>query len=497
MTLLYSGAQIRELEALVFTQEIDTPIGLMEKAGQAAFDALQARWPEASQIAVFCGSGNNAGDGFIVAKLAREAGLAVSVHTIGEFDDLTDTAKLACQQALDAGVPCVQFQADFCVDASVDVVVDALLGTGLKGKTSDIYANCIDAINSSAALRLACDVPSGLNADTGCAEDAVVQADLTVTFIGYKRGLFVRNARAVCGEIVVDRLAIPDNLFKKAEHAAELLEWDDIKPLLPRRRRDAHKGDFGHVLIIGGDYGMGGAVRMAAEAAMRVGAGLVTVATRPEHVSVVSGMRPEAMCARCTNAAELEALLERATTIVIGPGLGKGEWSRELLDVVLKSDLPKVLDADALNLLSQTPIARQDWVLTPHPGEASRLLQCGTGDIQCNRFDAAKELQQRYDGVVVLKGSGTIIQSNARIPYVCTAGNPGMATGGMGDILSGIIGGLIAQGLPLDQAAEAGVFIHSKAADMAADKNGERGLLATDILSFLNTLVNPYMQIDE
>lgn len=497
MTLLYNSAQIQELEALVFSQEIDTPIGLMGKAGHAAFKALQSRWPDAGKIAVFCGSGNNAGDGFIVARLAHEAGLFVTIYTVGELSELSETARMACQQAIEAKIPCVQFHPDLCVSSDVDVIVDALLGTGLRGKASKIYAQCIAAINASDALRLSCDIPSGLNADTGCAEDAVVQADLTVSFIGLKRGLFIRNARAVCGEVVVDTLGLPESIFKKVEYTAELLEWNDIKPWLPRRRRDAHKGDFGHVLIIGGDYGMGGAVRMAAEAAMRVGAGLVTVATRPEHISVVSGMRPEAMCARCTNAEELEALLEHATTIVIGPGLGKGEWSRELLSVVLRSQLPKVLDADALNLLSQTPMARQDWVLTPHPGEASRLLQCGTGDVQCDRFEAAKELQHRYDGVIVLKGSGTIIQSNARIPYVCTAGNPGMATGGMGDILSGVIGGLIAQGLPLDQAAEAGVFIHSKAADMAAAENGERGLLATDILGYLNTLVNPYMQITE
>lgn len=496
MTFLYTSDQVQELEALVFSQGVDTPTGLMEKAGHAIFEAINTRWEGIKKIAVFCGKGNNAGDGFVVARLAHEAGCDVIVYTIADLNSLSETAKIACQRALDAGIKSIEFQPDFCVADDVDCIVDALLGTGFRGEIEASYQACIDVINKFDGLRVACDVPSGLNANTGCADGVVVQADLTVSLVGFKRGQFIRNARAVCGELIHCTLEIPDSIFRKIEHAAELLEWDDIKPWLPRRRRDAHKGDFGHVLIIGGDYGMGGAVRMAAEATMRVGSGLVTVATRPEHVSVVSGMRPEVMCVRCTTGEELEALIERATTIVIGPGLGKGDWSKQLLDTVLQSDLPKVLDADALNLLSQAPIARNDWVLTPHPGEASRLLQCGTGDVQSDRFEAASELQHRYDGVIVLKGSGSIIQSTARIPYVCSAGNPGMATGGMGDILSGIIGGLIAQGLSLEQAAEAGVYIHAKAADLAADEKGERGLLATDILSYLSTLVNPYMQID-
>jgi NAD(P)H-hydrate epimerase len=240
---------------------------------------------------------------------------------------------------------------------------------------------------------------------------------------------------------------------------------------------------------------MGGAVRMAAESAMRIGAGLVTVATRPEHISVVSGMRPEAMCHRCCNADDLREILERCTTIVIGPGLGKTEWAQELLSVVMESELPKVLDADALNMLSEMPRPCNNWVLTPHPGEAARLLHCGTGDVQKDRFQAARELQHQYDGVIVLKGSGTIIDGPSDIPYVCSGGNPGMATGGMGDILSGMIGGLLAQGLELERAAEAGVFIHAKAADKAAQEQGERGLLATDVLNYLPELINPYMQL--
>jgi hydroxyethylthiazole kinase-like uncharacterized protein yjeF len=493
MTFLYTNSQIRELEALTISEEIDTEDGLMEKAGFAAFNKLKEEWPNARKITVICGKGNNGGDGFVVARLAREAGLDVAIYTIGDVKDYKGAALTACNKAHDLGLDFTLYQPDICF--SGDVIVDGLLGSGLNGEVKEPFKDCIEAINKSEIPILALDVPSGIDVNTGCIFGVAVQVDITMTFIGLKQGLFTHAAREKCGTVFLDDLSIPKEIFVKVEHAGELLTWDDIKPLLPRRARDTYKGDYGHVCVIGGDYGMGGAVRMAAESAMRVGAGLVTVATRPEHISVVSGMRPEVMCHRCCNGDDLREILERCTTIVIGPGLGKTEWAQELLETVFESELPKVLDADALNMLSQAPRPCDHWVLTPHPGEAARLLHCGTGDVQKNRFQSARELQHQYDGVVVLKGSGTIIDGPSDIPYVCSGGNPGMATGGMGDILSGMIGGLLAQGLELERAAEAGVFIHSAAADKAAEKQGERGMLATDVLNYLPELINPYMQL--
>jgi ADP-dependent NAD(P)H-hydrate dehydratase / NAD(P)H-hydrate epimerase len=272
---------------------------------------------------------------------------------------------------------------------------------------------------------------------------------------------------------------------------AEYLDWEQIKLLLPKRRHDSSKGDYGHVLVVGGDYGMGGAVRMAAEAAMRVGAGLVSVATRPEHVPVVTTCRPEIMCHQISTPADLDVLIARATVLVIGPGLGKREWSRGLFNKLLTAPQPKIVDADGLNLLAETPAHHDEWILTPHPGEASRLLKCDIVQIQEDREAAAKNLQIQYGGVIVLKGSGTLVQSAHAEPVQCAAGNPGMASGGMGDVLSGVIGGLVAQKLSLNDAARAGVLIHSLAADKAATHGGERGLLACDLLPFLRTLVNP------
>jgi ADP-dependent NAD(P)H-hydrate dehydratase / NAD(P)H-hydrate epimerase len=269
------------------------------------------------------------------------------------------------------------------------------------------------------------------------------------------------------------------------------LQRSIVSAALPKRRRDTHKGDFGHVLVIGGDYGMGGAVRMAAEAAMRVGAGLVTVATRPEHLNVVTGARPEIMCSQVADANDLTPLLERSTIVVIGPGLGLSDWAQSLLAAVEQSALPVVVDADALNLLAQNPTSSDRWILTPHPGEAARLLDQTTEQVQADRYYAVSQLQQRYGGVAVLKGAGTLVQAADTITALCSAGNPGMASGGMGDVLSGVLGGLLAQKHSLLEAAEIGVMVHSMAADHAAEQGGERGLLATDVLQQLRLLVNP------
>lgn len=271
---------------------------------------------------------------------------------------------------------------------------------------------------------------------------------------------------------------------------AGILTLNMLSSYFPKRDRNAHKGDFGHVLVIGGDAGMGGAVQIAAKAALRVGAGLVSVATRETHVAMMNAACPEVMCHAVNAPADLLPLLKKATVIVIGPGLGKSEWSRELLQMVLSVDLPMVLDADALNLLSESPKKHSNWILTPHPGEAARLLQCTVKQVQADRLLSSKKLIEQYNGVVVLKGAGTIVQSESEIPVICSAGNPGMASGGMGDALSGVIGGLLAQQFPLLTAAKIGVLLHAMAADKSAQASGERGMLASDLMPYLRQLVN-------
>ncbi|OGO91105.1 MAG: bifunctional ADP-dependent (S)-NAD(P)H-hydrate dehydratase/NAD(P)H-hydrate epimerase [Coxiella sp. RIFCSPHIGHO2_12_FULL_42_15] len=488
MTLLYDSRQIRKIEQWVIaagTEEYQ----LMERAGRFVFSILQQRWPDAQKI-IFCtGKGNNAGDAYVAARLAHEHGLPVVIYAVTPCDQLKGSSAKAALACRKAGVSIIDYHPELSFDS--DVLVDALFGIGLNGVLEEPYVSLINLINDQNIDILAIDVPSGLNADTGCIEGAAIDADVTVTFIGYKPGLVTLKGPSRCGEVILNTLDVPMEILNKIEPIAEFTEWERIQKVFPRRMRDAHKGDYGHVLVIGGDYGMGGAVRMAAEGALRVGAGLVSVATRPEHVPVVSSSRPEIMCHQVGEPCELIPLLEKVSVIVIGPGLGRTAWAEGLMQLVLEAPHPKLLDADALNLLSQRPSYSDRWVLTPHPGESARLLHCSCQELQLDRFDSLRELQKKYGGVVVLKGAGTLVKGKADRIKVCRAGNPGMATGGMGDILSGIIGGLMAQGLDLLTAAEIGVYVHARAGDLAVAEGGERGLLATDVLAYLRPLVNP------
>lgn len=269
------------------------------------------------------------------------------------------------------------------------------------------------------------------------------------------------------------------------------LELQFYNKYLPPRPRDAHKGMFGHVLVIGGDLGFVGAVRLAAEGALRVGAGLVSIATRPDHATFIAITRPEIMSHGITTPMQLKKLISQATVICIGPGLGQSKWAKNLFDEVLQTKLPIIVDADALNLLAKQPRKRNNWILTPHPGEAARLLMVDSQDVQTDRRESIKNIQNKYTGVCVLKGADTLVLSVNKELYQCVQGNPGMATPGMGDLLSGVIAGLVAQSLSLSNAAALGVILHASAADLAA-KKGERGMIASDLLPFIRQLVNSF-----
>lgn len=472
---------------------------LMQRAGQATFRALRETWPEAQNIIVLCGKGNNAGDGYVVAKCAHEAGLQVKVLSLVEFTELKGAAYDAALACSNCGVDIHLFANNELHNSKVDVIIDALLGTGLRGNIQQNYCEAILAINAMHVPVIAVDVPSGLHSDTGWTEqdNTVVKAQLTVTFIGLKSGLFTGKAAEFCGKIICDDLDLPAEIFMSVKANAVMLDLPSCLAYLPARSRYAHKGNYGHVLVVGGDYGMGGAVRMAAEAAARTGAGLVSVATRSEHILAVNAARPEIMCHGIENAQDLLPLLTKATCVVIGPGLGTSSWGRGLWQEVMRCDnLPLVVDADALNLLAEfyyehvALFVKRNWILTPHPGEAAKLLNVDANVIQNDRYSAISQLQQNYGGIVVLKGSGSLIKDNDKLVGVCSYGNPGMASGGMGDVLSGILGGLCAQGLGVEKVTQLGVCIHAKAADLAAIKDGERGLLAMDLLPYVRALLN-------
>ncbi len=366
-----------------------------------------------------------------------------------------------------------------------DVYVDALYGTGLNRAPDQIASRLIRELNALLAPVLALDIPSGLSADTGACPGDAVRATVTVSFIAWKRGMFTYGAE-VAGEKELRTLGLPSTVWESTPPDAGLLRPDS----LPRRARDEHKGSNGHVLAIGGDHGTGGAIRMAGEAALRTGAGLVSVATRAEHVSAMNAARPELMARGVDDVAALVPMMARASVLAVGPGLGQGGWGRTLWQAALDSGKPLVLDADGLNLLAATP-RRFDGqaVLTPHPGEAGRLLGVSTSEVQNDRFAAARDMASRFGAVVVLKGSGSLIATPDGRLAVCPWGNPGMASGGMGDILTGVIAALLAQGCDPWRAACLGVGLHARAGDIAAEE-GERGLLASDLLAPIRILLN-------
>jgi NAD(P)H-hydrate epimerase len=492
---LYAAADVRAIDQAAI-QEFGLPgIDLMERAGAGAFAALRQRWPEARTLSAICGGGNNGGDGYVVARLAHEQGFDVRVFPLSPSDSLKGDAGLAWQRYRDAGGAVLDFiPEDF---EATEILVDALFGTGLDREVTGAAAEVIRAVNRyrdrgrthrpDRRAVVALDIASGLQADSGACLGPAIRADLTVTFVALKRGLFTGDGPEQSGEVILDDLGIPPRARQATRPSARL--WKPPEPALPRRTRSAHKGLYGHVLVVGGDHGYSGAARLAGEAAARVGAGLVSVATRPEHASVLNLTRPELMCRGVDHPFDLERLLEQASVVAIGPGLGRSDWAQAFWAQVIDTGLPLVVDADALNLLAKTPVRRGDWVRTPHPGEAARLLGVNNAAIQRDRFAAVQELQSRYGGVAVLKGAGTLIQAEGEQPTVCTAGNPGMASGGMGDVLTGVIAGLIAQKLELPDAASLGVWLHAAAGDRAA-RDGERGLLASDLMPHLRALAN-------
>lgn len=489
MSGLYSVSQLRQLEHMAFQQGL-TELDLVERAAKAVVGHLKLEWPGLSSVQILLGKGGNAADGLFLAKLLQAEGIAVSLNTVFPKEDFSPLATSVVEQVEAQGLSLDIFDPEKVCE--VEVLVDALLGIGASGALDDNLSAAVAYLNAQNVPVVSLDVPTGLNADTGELLGATVHAHSTVTFIASKKGLYTGKAVSCCGRVVLADLDLPADNLRSMSPAVDVLDQNYLTACLPERPRGAHKGDFGHVLVIGGDYGMGGAIRLAAEAALRVGAGLVTVATRPEHVNIVSGSRPELMCHQVQQASDLDRMLNRATVIVLGPGLGKSDWAKAIFERIMDAPQPKVMDADALNLLAQSPQQCDDWILTPHPGEACRLLDVPCSEIENNRYETVQSLQDRFGGVVLLKGSGTLVCSPEHDITLCPAGNPGMASGGMGDILSGMIGGLLAQKLTITEAANAGVLAHARAADEAVlAGGGERGLLATDLLAHVRGLVNP------
>ena len=488
---LYSANTVRKIDQLAISELNNNAIKLMNRAGMAAFDELVQAFGQPSLITVFCGTGNNAGDGYILAARAAQKCIPVQVVELSKTEKFSDETLRARQYAIDNNARLIDFDPD--LDIQQGVIVDCLLGIGYKGQLRQPYDQAIALINAAELPVLSMDIPSGLNPDTGAVEDNAVTADLTVTFVAAKQGLFTGKGPALCGEVIYHSLDISEQLFDQFQPSAKLSDLFELLELLPHFVGDEYKNQRGHCMIIGGDHGYGGAASMAAEASLRVGSGLTSVATQPQHVSSILARCPEIMAYGVISGQQLEPWLEKPSVLVVGPGLGRSAWSEQLLQKAVASGLPMVLDADALNILADGRVVKATdhaWVLTPHAAEAARLLNVSVAEVEANRFSAVQQIQQKYNAVVILKGPGSLIAADNQITKICPYGNPGMATAGMGDLLSGIIGGLIAQGLSLQDAAELGCCLHSAAADKLVDDSGYRGIAATDVLPHLHRLLN-------
>ena len=489
---LYTAEQVRGIDYSAIHEFDIAGYDLMSRAGRAVVDVALTTYPDTRRWLIMCGPGNNGGDGYVVARLAVEAGIDVTVCSMIDPRELKGDAAQAYSDWQFSGGEVQTWPMPR--NNAFDLALDALLGTGIDRKVGGEFEKAIEFLNRLDCPKLAIDIPSGLNADTGCPMGCAVYALRTVTFVGQKRGMYTSDGPDYCGVIHFDDLAIPADAAKDQSAAGTLLTSNILADVIKHRLLNSHKGKFGHVLAVGGTRGMAGAIRLCGEAALRSGAGRVTLATDPVHAGMVNLGRPELMVRQVESKTDLEPMLENDFVVAVGPGLGTSDWSSSLLKACLDSDASLVVDADGLNLLAsqsrQDPLRRKNWILTPHPAEAARLMACSVAEIQSDRVNSAIAIARKYAASVVLKGCGTVVADPSGKYAICPSGNPGMATAGSGDVLTGIIVALLGQGLSCYEAACCGVLAHALAGDHAAITLGEMGLIAGDISKALPAVWN-------
>ena len=476
-----SVVDVRAAECSAYDEDGLAPGTLMRRAGRAALELIKCRYADMQTLWICCGSGNNGGDGYVLAGLAADAGYAVVLLEVGSRKTTSSEALAAREFALQRAL-----RVEAHLPAEFDnktLIVDALLGIGFRGTLRAEMQQVCAAINSCHAAVLALDVPSGVNADSGYVCADAVNADCTLEFIAAKRGLLTGPARDCVGDRYTDSLGI--DLSRGDYQKIPLLDSSLMASVVVPRSMASHKGNYGHLLVIGGDQGMGGAAILAAQAALVTGCGKVSLATRACHVSATLTRVPEVMVSAVEHYNQILPLLSRADAIVIGPGLGRGSWGQQMLLAAISAAKPLLLDADALALIPAMDFDSSGWCITPHPGEAASLLGIAAADVEKDRFAAAQALVAKIPSTLVLKGSGSLLQNESGELAICAAGNPGTARAGMGDVLSGLIGGMMARGIPTYDAAKAGVWLHAAAADELVNTTGENALLPTTLLVFL------------
>jgi hydroxyethylthiazole kinase-like uncharacterized protein yjeF len=491
---LYTAGQVRGIDYTAIHELGISGYELMCRAGAAVVAAALHDFPSARRWLIMCGPGNNGGDGYVVARLATAAGIDVSVCSLVDTRRLKGDAALAYTDWFETGGEAIMWPMP--ENVHFDLALDALLGTGIDRPVGGDFRQAINWLNQLDCPKLAIDIASGINADTGCVMGCAVQAETSVSFVGRKRGMYTADGPDHCGPVLFDDLGVPaEASVQYTAEAGTLLGSDFIAEEMRPRARNSHKGNFGHIYAVGGIKGMSGAIRLCGEAALRSGAGRVTLATDPAHAGLVNLDRPELMIKAIGDDTDWISALNEGSVIALGPGLGTAAWSESLFSSCMSTGLSMVVDADGLNLLAKqsqpTPPSRDNWILTPHPAEAARLLNCEVTDIQKDRVNSAVTLAQRFGASVILKGCGTVVADRTGEYAICPLGNPGMATAGSGDVLTGIIAALLGQGLSCFEAARAGVLAHAMAGDLAADDIGETSMIAGDIIDYLSDVWRP------
>ncbi len=461
---LYSIEQTRLIEAAAIQAGVSA-LMLMKRAGFAAFQWVKQEFTQGQRVYVLCGAGNNGGDGFAFAQYAHLAGWQVDVGLVVSPAQVKSNESVTLLSEL-ASLGVMPKPYDPAVCAHADLVVDALLGIGARSPLSSDLLATISSVNAFQKPVLALDVPSGLNADTGSHFGDAIRAQFTMTFLIHKPGLVSADGADYAGEVLVEHLGVPESLYAELRPVSKLLHVAQAEQKLVTRKKNSHKGEYGQALIVGGDEGMLGSVMLAAQSCAYAGAGIVRVVTRSEYAPMVTVKCPEVMAYGDRNVTDL---IERSTVVAVGFGLSNNAWSNQLWQQVLLSDKPKVVDAGALRLLAAQPSYRDDWILTPHPGEAAALLGISTKEVQSDRLAAVVALQEKFGGVVVLKGNGTLVY-DGKEAQICDFGDGAMSTAGMGDVLAGMITALVAQGLSLSKAAVQGVMLHAKAGEQLAQQ---------------------------
>ena len=490
---VFSSSEVRYIEQIHAQSHNGHCYDLMEYAGRSVFKHILQSFPHPREVWIFCGRGNNGGDGYVVALCLIEKGIKHRVFASGRPHEGTE-ACIAYEYYQSRGGK-VEFELP--QEGAPEVIVDALLGTGIKSAPKADAAEWILFINDLQGYKIAIDIPSGVIADTGFVPGNCVKADKTVCMLALKPGLLTADAVDYTGELCFESLGVNAAIFYGKTPVnphlpipCQRLGYEDIVQELPVRVPSSNKGDSGKVLLIAGAFGMGGAAAICGVGALRAGAGLVKIATDPDNVSAINALRPELMTLNMHDEEALSQAIRWADVIAIGPGLSKSPEAVAVLHSLDGVRKPIIADADALNLIASGEIIQTErLIITPHPAEAGRLLGMSAPEVNQDRFTAALKLHQRLGGVVLLKGAGTVICDGKKFTII-SEGSPAMAAGGMGDLLTGMIAALLAQGLSMNLAAVCAAIIHGRAGTLSAMQNGIIGTLPLDLCPYIRKLVN-------